>query len=206
MTDRTMVKVSATENCLVFRTVTKKRKSPRSFYVLRSDIERLEQHGSVTANDIHCFAVFQRNRASGLVCIHFSWLRQSGADGLAGYEETVRLPYDELMAFEKRSRQSSGDAHWKRLSVEETQLPRMIFQGAENLHAALSHKTVRRKLVRFLRDNFKWVWSEEIRFYNDSMPYSFFFREMRNGQQGICGGLILHGQEDMNKAHYSIHT
>ena len=201
-----MVKVGATENCLVFRTVTKKRKSPRSFYVLRSDLERLEQHGSVTANDIHCFAVFQRNTASGLVCIHFSWLRQSGANGLAGYEETVRLPFGELMAFAQQSLQSPDAAQWSVLSVEETRMPRLIFQGTENLRAALSHKTVRRKLVRFLRDNFKWVWSEEVRFYNDSLPYSFFFREIRHSQQGICGGLILHGQEDMEKAHYSIHT
>ncbi len=206
MTDRTMVKVGATENCLVFRTVTKQRKSPRSFYVLRSDLERLAQHGSVTANDIHCFAVFQRNRAGGLVCIHFSWLQQSGANGLAGYEETVHLPYDELMAFAAQSGQDPGATEWKVLSVEDAPMPRMIFQSTENLHAALSHRTVRRRLVRFLRDNFKWPWSEEIRFYNDSQPYSFFFREFRNGRPSICGGLILHGQENMDKAYYSIHT
>lgn len=206
MTDRTMVKVSATENCLVFRTVTKKSKSPRSFYVLRDDLKRLEQHGSVTANDIHCFAVFQRNISTGLVRIQFSWLRQSGANGLAGYEETVHLPYDELMAFAVQSSQAPGTAEWKILSVEDAPMPRMVFQSTENLHAALSHRTVRRRLVRFLRDNFKWPWSEEIRFYNDSLPYSFFFREIRCGRPSICGGLILHGQEDMDKAYYSIHT
>lgn len=50
---------------------------------------------------------------------------------------------------------------------------------------------------------FHW---DEIRFYNDFVPYSFFFREFRGGQPGICGGLILHGQENMAKAQYSIHT
>ena len=201
-----MVKVSATENCLVFRTVSRKRKSPRSFYVLRSDLERLGQYGSVTANDIHCFAVFQRNSATGLATIHFYWLRQNGTNGLAGYEETVHLPHDELMAFAVKSLQNPTAAEWNVLSVEDAPMPRMVFQSTENLHAALSHKTVRRKLVRFLRDNFKWHWSEEVRFYNDSLPYSFFFQEMRHGQQGICGGLILHRQEDMDHAYYSIHT
>lgn len=206
MTDRTMVKVSATENCLVFRTVTRERKSPRSFYVLRSDLERLEQHGSITVNDIHCFAELQRDMDHNLVRIRFSWLRQVGANRLEGHTEMVRLPYDELMNFAGRSRQNPDAAQWKVLSVEDAPMPRMVFQATENLHAALSNQTVRRKLVRFLRDNFKWGWSEEVRFYNDSLPYSFFFREVRNGQQGICGGLILHRQEDMDKAYYSIHT
>ena len=70
----------------------------------------------------------------------------------------------------------------------------------------MSHKAVRRKLIRFLRDNFQWGWSDEVRFYNDFLPYSFFFTEIRGGQQGICGGLILHGREDLNRAYYSIHT
>ena len=29
---------------------------------------------------------------------------------------------------------------------------------------------------------------------------------MKSPQAGICGGLILHGQEDMSKAYYGIHT
>lgn len=206
MTDRTMVKVSATENCLVFRTITKKRKSPRSFYVLRDDVKRLEQHGSVTANDIHCFAELRRDVAYDLVQIRFFWLRQMGANRLEGHTEMERLPYGELMNYERVSRQNPGAAEWKVLSVDNVPMPRMVFRSTENLHAALSHRTVRRKLVRSLRDDFQWPWSEEIRFYNDSLPYSFFFREIRGGRPSICGGLILHGQENIDKAYYSIHT
>ena len=36
--------------------------------------------------------------------------------------------------------------------------------------------------------------------------YSFFFREFRGEKSCLCGGLILHGQEDMSKAYYGIHT
>ena len=39
-----------------------------------------------------------------------------------------------------------------------------------------------------------------------NLVYSFFFREYRGGQALMCGGLILHGQDDMGKAYYGIHT
>lgn len=81
-----------------------------------------------------------------------------------------------------------------------------MFCGAKNLLAAVNNLTVRRKLARFLRDNFQWPRTDEIHFYDDMEPYSFFFREMQNGRTGICGGVILHGREDMKTAHYSIHT
>ena len=32
------------------------------------------------------------------------------------------------------------------------------------------------------------------------------FREFRGGRALMCGGLILHGQEDMAKAYYGLHT
>ena len=55
-------------------------------------------------------------------------------------------------------------------------------------------------------DHFQWKSGGTIHFYSDYVPYSFFFREILSGQPGICGGLILHGQEDLKTAHYSIHT
>ena len=61
-------------------------------------------------------------------------------------------------------------------------------------------------VLEALMANFNWPDADEIHLTNDFMPYSFFFREYRNGQAGMCGGLILHGQEDMDKAYYGIHT
>lgn len=90
--------------------------------------------------------------------------------------------------------------------MESRAAPKFVFCGEENLHAVLENRPVRRKLVKFLRNNFHWQGADEIRFYNDFVPYSFFFREFRGGRPGMCGGLILHGQENMAKAQYSIHT
>lgn len=53
---------------------------------------------------------------------------------------------------------------------------------------------------------FNWPDADEIHLFNDFVLYSFFFREYRNGRLVVCGGLILHGQEDMSKAYYGIHT
>lgn len=34
----------------------------------------------------------------------------------------------------------------------------------------------------------------------------FFFWEECENDRGICGGIMLHGQEDLRKAYYEIHT
>ena len=75
-----------------------------------------------------------------------------------------------------------------------------------NLRDVVANVTVRRKLARFLSRNFRYRNVTEIRMFNDFVPYSFFFREMIGEQSGICGGVILHGQNDLKTAKYSIHT
>ena len=61
MNNRILVKVSACESSLAFRTVTKKQKSPHWFYILRSDLERLWRMGSVIASDILSLPGFVAN-------------------------------------------------------------------------------------------------------------------------------------------------
>lgn len=205
MDNRALVKISATKNCIGFRTVTPTEKSPHRFYVLRDSILALEAKSRVIEQDCASFAVLRRDKAGGTLSIRFVWLSGSGCQ-ITGREETVTLPYDKLLEFMDDSATENGPKEWNTLSVEASRTPRLIFCGQENLHDALRRKAVRRKLVRFLRDHFQWGSSDEIRFYNDFVSYSFFFREFRDGQPGMCGGLILHGQENMARAQYSIHT
>lgn len=201
---RTLVKVTATENCLAFRTISRCGKSPCSLYIVKQELlDGLNEfpRTSVTVNDGSSFAKLWRGLKKNTVKIHFTWLRGS-SDHLTGWEETLTLPYDGLMAIAK----AQEGSQWNVLSLEDPGLPKLTFCERENLHAAVNDPVVRRKLSRFLRDNFNWRDSDEIRLFNDFLPYSFFFREMRHGQPGICGGVIFHGQEDMKKAQYSIHT
>lgn len=57
MDDRTLVKVSAGEYCIGFRTVSRKRKSGREFLVTRSQLAQLEHGTEIVAKDLHSFAV-----------------------------------------------------------------------------------------------------------------------------------------------------
>lgn len=206
MNDRILVKVSANESGIAFQTVTKKRKSPHRFYILRSELERLKREGSVITCDLRSFARLQYDPDKSAVSIRFIWLSASDRVEFTGWEQTVRLPYDTLAEFADHGLTGVGPKQWKTLSLENRRLPKLDFSAADNLHAALSNKIVRRRLVRFLRDHFNWPGADRICFYNDFLPYSFSFREFRNGRPGICGGVILHSQEDPHRAYYSLHT
>ena len=80
--------------------------------------------------------------------------------------------------------------------------PRLVFAGNRaNLKAAIGDPRIRHKLSKALMASFNWPGADEIHLTNDFVPYSFFFREYRDGRTGLCGGLILHGQDDMDKAY-----
>lgn len=206
MNDRILVKAYANEYGVDFRTVSRTRKSPHRFYVPRSTLAKLEQEPYIIVHDIYSFAVLRRDRYRGTLEICFTWLRGT-AKALSGQEETVTLRYDELMAFVHASTQEGGPETWRALSMDVSKRrPRFVFQGRETLHSVLKNAAVRRKLFRCLHKQFQWPDSDQVCFYNDFVPYSFFFKETRRGKPGICGGLIFHGQEDMSKAYYSVHT
>lgn len=206
LNDRILVKAYANEHGIDFRTITRARKSPHRFYVLRSILARLEREPYIVAHDIYSFAVLRRDSYRGTLTIDFTWLRGT-ARALSGWEETVILPYAELMGFIRASAQEGGPETWRALSLDVSKWrPQLVFEAKETLHNVLENATIRHKLFRCLNSQFRWPDSDQICFYNDFAPYSFFFRETRRGQQGICGGLILHGREDMSKAYYSVHT
>ncbi len=203
MNNKTLVIITMTEKHLVFRTVTRDRKSPHSFMISKGSINDLYDLPRTVLYEHDCgsFAQIWRDTLNKTVHIRFCWLNSNGFR-LSGWEQTVILPFRELMSFNSGG---MGD-RWAVLSLEESRQPKLVFCGTKNLCAAVSNHTVRRKLARFLRDNFQWPGTDEIRFYDDMEPYSFFFREMRDGRTGVCGGAILHGRENMEKAQYSLHT
>ena len=204
--DRIMVKANAAENCIDFRTVSRKGNSPRRFYVVRDVFDRLVQEPYIIVQDIYFFAVLRLDAYRDTLTIEFSWLESRGGT-LSGREETVVLPYGKLMDFVEASTQEGGPQTWRVLSMDVSRRrPQLIFEARKTLHAITENATIRHKLARCLNRHFQWPDSDQICFYSDFVPYSFFFQETRRGQQGICGGVILHGQEDMSKAYYSIHT
>ena len=97
-------------------------------------------------------------------------------------------------------------AEWRHLSVPEMLMPRYEFHSRKNLHEVARRPVLRRKLGRVLGRHFQWRGTEKIVIYDDGLPYSFFFEEYTPYGRGICGGIILHGAEDLAKAQYSVHT
>ena len=204
MNDRTMVKMRVSEDYIIFRTITKSKKSSE-FYVRRSELTALEYTDQIIAWDCS-FAVFTRDSEARTVSIRFYWMNMSDTGSFTGRRQDVTLPFKPFMDFVKWSVFEEQPQKWSALSIEPRFSPKLTFVSTRNLHAALADKLTRRKLSKFLRNNFHWRDSTEIIFTDDFIPRSFFFREMRKNTAGMCGGLILHGQENMAKAYYSIHT
>lgn len=207
MNNRTLVKASAGEYCIGFKTISRVKKSRREFLVTRDELMRLEQEQVVISHDIHSFASLRKSAANGLMTIDFTWLSGGCGGEVRGWEETVTLPYDALMAFVRDSAQEGGPAKWKHLSLRLTARPKLVFHDRERLLECLANRMVRKKLSHALRDNFHYPYVERIEFYHDFAPYSFLFREVRNGRDGVVGGFIFHSaQGDSRNATYSVHT
>ena len=171
----------------------------------RDSLKELEHKRNVIVHDIRSFAVLRQNDHAGTVEIEISWL--SGDEAyLSGYQDTLVLPYKKIKECLRESQQGELVV-LKTLSMDIfRRQPQLVFKSRRNLHAALDNALIRRKLIRFLRDQFRWPHAEQIEFYDDFMPYSFIFKEIRENKPVMTGGLILHGQEDLKNAHYSIHT
>jgi len=201
-----MVKASCVADGIEFKTFSRAKGRSSGFFVFRDTFDDLAALGYVLRCDSDSYAVFRRDDTDRTVSICFDRLRSSG-DRLFGWRETVVLDYEKLMEFVRASAEADGPKEWRCLALPpHRKLPRLVFRCHERLRECLGNKTVRHKLVKFLRDNFKWPRTERIEFYSDFVPYSFFFREFRGDTPVMCGGVILHGQEDMAKAYYSIHT
>lgn len=201
----TLIKAYAGEYGIDIRTVSRSRKSPHRFYILRDALADLEHKPKIIVRDIRSFAVLCRNVCDGTLEIEFDWLDGDGHN-LMGWEETVTIPYEAFAAFVHNSTMG-GPSEWKILSVDKSvRQPQIIFNSRKNLHKVLQNGIVRHKLVRFLRDGFCWPDAGRVELCDDFIPYSFTFRQIKNGKTALSGGLILHLQDNIQKSYYSIHT
>ena len=210
MNDRTLVKLRCGKELLDIWTVSWTRKSPCSFSILRSELQQLEQRpqSRLISSDCGSFAVLrlaQGPDGTKMLDIRFTWLQEIGAGKVHGWQESIRLPYEPFHVFVENGEDMDG-AEWRHLSVPEMATPRYEFHSRKNLHEVARRPVLRRKLGRVLERHFQWRGTEKIVIYDDELPYSFFFEEYTPYGIGICGGIILHGAEDLAKAQYSVHT
>ena len=208
-TKRTMLKVRVSDDFLIFRTVSRARKSSE-LYVQRDALSPLTEGKRVVLNEYSHFCVMTPIERDNAICMEFYWTDVHYDYCVSGWKQTLTIPREKFLDFVERSAAEDGPKEWKALSMDEVRYPRLIFRKCRSLEQVMGNPLVRRKLTKFLRDNFHWLNTDEIVFSSDFVPYSFFFREYRRGkdgwEEGMCGGLILHNQEDMRKAYYSTHT
>lgn len=212
MNDPVLVRFQASDYFINIRTVTHQRKSPHSFDLPRERFAELEADGHVLVKDGHSFADLRLADAGSRVRIDFTWLSRYGDGTVKGFTQAVTLDHDCLARFIRDSQGGNAPARWSVLSVDRTrQQPRLDFSspGARRtIREILAVPVLRHKLTRAVRDNFQWPndGDRTVRFYADCDRYSFFFQELANDKEGICGGLVLHRHDGLEKSYYGIHT
>lgn len=208
MKQRTMVKISAEKDFFALQTFSRESQSSQKFFILRRNLEELNTKGRVIVADIHSFAILQLFQMPGgldVIDIKFSWLSDAGGYRLSGKEECVRLYYESFLNCIEESLQFGGQ-YRKLLSVPARKKPKIEFSSRRHLKEVVSKKRLRRQLGKFLDQHFDWENAQSIFITDESEPYSFFFTEHTIQGTGICGGIILHGRDNMKSATYSIHT
>ncbi len=205
MEERKIVKITAGNGYVGFRTAGRKHRSPHMFYMSALRLSQLDK-GGITVNDIRSFAQVYL-RSANTAEIRFTWLNQQCCENVAGYVETVCIDYAELKEMVEISLEGGSAQKVLLARAEKAPAPALDFSGAvDELHDVLSVPETRRALSKALRDNFKWYGARSIQFFPD-WDKSFAFREVRmDGTYGINGGLIL--QENTKKSgwRYQVHT
>ncbi|RFZ77483.1 hypothetical protein DS742_18185 [Lacrimispora amygdalina] len=207
MNNRTMVRISLEQESVSLRTYSRQFRSPQRFVILRKELEQLIEKKWLLTNDIRSFAELRLKKApSGneVIVIRFSWLTDGGADNLKGHTETVYLPFTRFHDYLAEGETIGQE--WKILSIKEDWTPRIEFRSRRNLREVIARPLLRHKLGLFLSRNLRWVDYERFVVTDDFVPYSFGFTGYTPNGPGVCGGIILHGQENLKKAEYSLHT
>lgn len=133
MNDRTLVHMIFRADCISLRTVSRSRKSPHRFYILRSKLEELEHTPYMIVHDIESFAVLRRDTYAGTIEIEITWLSGDGIT-VSGYKEIIILPYDQMRAFLNKSTVEDSPIVWKTLSIDNSHKRPQITAIAKSLH------------------------------------------------------------------------
>lgn len=208
MNDTILVKTRCGKNVVSIRTISRKNKSFHCFVILRESLIRLERDKSIVVSDCSSFAMLELcmdSDGTQMLRIFFTWLQAVGNSRMAGWKETVCLPYAPFHDFVTAEEEMAG-REWKQLSIPEISLTQLEFHSRKNLKEAVNEPLTRRKLKKVFNSDLSWQGYEKFVITDDWMPYSFLFQGYTARGIGICGGIILHNSEDLRKAYDGIHT
>ncbi|HBA49371.1 MAG TPA: hypothetical protein DCZ91_16565 [Lachnospiraceae bacterium] len=207
MEERTMVKVLAGGNGVYIRTVSRRFRSPCSFPVEEEQLKELQEKGRCSARKGYSAADMARfvlPLGEDCVQIGFMWLEGTGDGCVSGYAETVFLLYQKFWECIEACRLDGKERSL--LSVPVRRRPRIEIISGRNLREVAGNRTVRKKFGRFISRKLNWPQYQRIVLSDDREPYSFGFAGYTTEGLGMCGGIILQGQDDLKSASYGIHT
>lgn len=204
MKSRTMISIKAYENSVYLKTYSRDFRCSKNFCLLKKDVQKLISEEAIIVKDVcsfaelHCWKDVNHNRN---VNIRFLWLENIRNGKYEGYDETICLPQEILY----KALLESEYEH-KLLSRTQAIPSKIEFHSRQNLKDIISQPIIRHKFVKFLEKNLNWKNYERFDLYDDFLPYSFMFDGYTSYGAGLSGGIILHGQDNLNTAYYSIHT
>lgn len=208
MDKRILVKICvSSDSTISLRTISRGFKSPQRFVILKKELQKLEQERWLVSVDIHSFAKLRLCKSTDgleIMEINFTWLQSDGWGNLSGRTEAIQLPYAPFREF--ASGGIGEGKEWSALSILSKSSPRLEFHSRRNLHAVAANPLLRNKLGRFFAREMHWTDYQRIVLSDDFLPYSFFFTCYTHSGPGLCGGVILHGQDNLQKAYYGLHT
>ena len=176
---------------------------------MKKELQRLEEKKHLITKDIHSYAELRICDAVGgakVLELSFTWLKDAGRNSVSGYTEQVRLPYEPFRVYAAGEEEVTDGTRWRLLSIPEQSRPKLEFHSRKNLKAVVENPILRHKLGKFLDQHFNWYNYERIVLTDDYLPYSFFFEGYMVPGAKTCGGVILHGGENIQTAKYGIHT
>ena len=186
--------------CFSIQTFSRQYKASRRFLILRERLAAcLDIEGGVFYDeDLGDF--LKAYKSDSNVVFIFTWL--FGSDfGLHGHRERISVPLSVLQ--EVLTTENIEKTH---LYYEVRRSASFDFSQAQRrLVESIEQKQVRRALAKFL-PGVGWF-GHSFKVYNDSSPYSFFFKT-----KGVSGGIILHQATHKNnrgefpKVYYGMHT
>lgn len=204
MNNRTMVKIIEYDNQYAIRTVSRENHSSRNFYIKKNEVETMMEKGSCLTKDLYSYAELWYDKTDQETAdrfrITFYWIEMLEDETFTGRRETVVIPSDSF------NFSSCKEGKVKKVLTIPDKFPVIEFNSRHNLHRVAENKRLRKKLGRFLTKCFKWKSCERIVLYDYSSPYDFFFESHSKRGEGLCGGIILFGENNLKTAHYTMHT
>ena len=111
MMERTMLKLSARGEFIVFQTYSRRNGRSSQFYMRVETLGALEQlRTAIALDDPHFVKMYTHFDRAGVewLCIQFTWLSISGHDSVHGRQEFLDVDYARFKAAMEKSRAENG--------------------------------------------------------------------------------------------------